>query len=488
MSCSYDGKKLIPVQSVTISLEQNLTGDGKLIGIVFNLTINGTILAWKGSPNSSGVFDTGSISSYPADETPTLNQNFEFVIRKQEYIRQLLATEGKSLEFQPLTGASPIKCNPRNIKIEFPGGKWFNRCDYVITCQADILYGYTGVGTSEYGFNQYISEASESWNVEQDLDQPQSLGVAQSPFRVSHTISAKGKRFYDSTGTLAKEAWKQAREYVVPRLGFDTGFLLSSGIPYSIGHLRPFNRTSNESIDTFGGVYNITESWILMSGVNDTVAAFDEFEVSKQKGIDTSITEVSIQGTIKGVEYELSGVVSSWKSKYDNANTYFNTISGLIYSRAQNFSNVANLNVIPMNQVIGRNPLLGTINYNYSYNDRPYNLFTDSLLESISIQNSWNEDVFGEIFVLGRLSPVLQNLGARKVKTRSLNIEAVFPVQSGLAGLLNDPVSNSAQSSILNDIITYVTPISNNVFVSQQHRSFSARDGKFSYTTEWSFE
>lgn len=487
MSVTYNSKKLIPVQSVTISPEQNLTGDGQVIGVVFNLTINGTILSYKGSPNSSGVFDTGPIGTYPADETPTLDQNFEFIIRKQEYIRKLFATEGKSLEFQPLTGAAPIKCNPRNIKVEFPGDKWFNKCNYIITCQADILYGYTGVGTAEYGFSEYISEASETWSMEQDFDQPQQIGVGQIPVRVSHNISAKGKRFYDETGTLEKDAWKQARDYVIPRLGFDTGFLLSSGLPYAIGHLRPFNRSSAEAIDELGGTYSITENFLLMSGINDTVAAFDEFEVSKQKGSDSSVTEVSVQGVVRGVEYELSGVLASYKSRYDNANTYFNTISGLIYNRAQQFSNVPNLNVVPLNQTYGINPILGTINYNLSYSDRPYNLFADSLMESVNITNNWNVDAFASVFVIGRASgPVLQDLGTKQARTRGLSIEVVFPTQSGLAGLLNGPLNNSAQSGTLNTIVQYCRP-GGTSFVSQQNESWDARTGRFSYNTEWTF-
>lgn len=485
MAVSYDGKKLIPVQSVTISPEQNLTGDGQLIGVVFNLTINGTILSYKGSPSSSGVFDTSSVGSYPADESPTLNQNFEYLIRKQEYIRKLFATEGLSLEFQPVTGAAPIKCNPRNIRIEFPGDKWFNKCNYVISCQADVLYGYTGVGANEYNFSQKISEASETWSFEQDFDSPQQIGVGQSPFRVSHNVSAKGKRFYDETNTV-HSAWKEARDYVVPRLGFDTGFLQSSGTPYSIGYLSPFNRTTNESIDELGGTYSVTESWILMSGVSDTVAAYDEFDVSKQKGSDSSTTEVSIQGTVRGVEYASSGL-AYYKSKYANANTYFNTISGLIYNRAQQFSNVPNLNVVPINQTIGINPIAGVINYSYSYSDRPYNLFADSLMESVSVTNSWNVDVFGNVFVLGRGSPVLQNLGARQAKVRGLTVEVVFPTQSGLAGLLSGPLADPVKSGVLTSIIDYCNP-GGNAFISQQNEAWSARDGRYSYNREWTFE
>lgn len=486
MSVSYNGQKLIPVQSVTISPEQNLTGDGQVIGVVFNLTINGTILSYKGSPNSSGVFDTGPISTYPADESPTLDQNFEFLIRKQEYIRKLFATEGKSLEFQPLTGASPIKCNPRNIKIEFPGDKWFNKCNYIITCQADVLYGNTSVGLNEYSFNQYVSEINETWNFEENFDEPQHVGLNQNTFRVGHVVSAKGKRFYDETGTV-HDAWKEARNYVKPRLGFDNAFLQSSGIVEGISWLRPYNHVSVESIGVNDGTYSVSETFLLASGTLANLAVLEEFDVSKRFGTDNGLTSVAINGTIRGLEYEVSGINTI--TRYQNANDYFNSVSGIMYTRATQFSNVSNLNVRPLNQTIGINPTIGVINFSYEYDTRMSHFFNDSLMENISVTDNFDIDAFASIFILGRgrLGPLMQDLGTKKEFTRGLNIECVFPTQSGLAGLLNNPRMNSNQSGILYDIINYVRP-GGQSFISQQNSNFEAKTGRYSQNIEWQYQ
>ena len=57
----YNGKRLIPAPLVSINKEYQRSPDNTKIGTNFNLTVNGTLLAYKGSPDSSGTFWTSSV-------------------------------------------------------------------------------------------------------------------------------------------------------------------------------------------------------------------------------------------------------------------------------------------------------------------------------------------------------------------------------------------------------------------------------------------
>ena len=69
-------------------------------------------------------------------------------------------------------------------------------------------------------------------------------------------------------------------------------------------------------------------------------------------------------------------------SKYDNALTRFSYASGVALDRAQSYSGLT-LNIIPLTSVIGRNPIAGTITYNYEYDNRPRRLILGAKSEAI---------------------------------------------------------------------------------------------------------
>ncbi len=66
MTVSYGGKLLIPAPFVTVQREALAREDGKLLCHAFTLQLKGKLVAYKGSPSSTGAFHT--TSGYPADE------------------------------------------------------------------------------------------------------------------------------------------------------------------------------------------------------------------------------------------------------------------------------------------------------------------------------------------------------------------------------------------------------------------------------------
>ena len=411
----YRGKSIIPGGLLSFSKSYQFTGDGEKIGSVFNITLQGTLVAFKGSPDGTGAFWTSS--GYPPDETPDEDERLKAILTKQEALRQLFAVDGGLFEVTPWDGSSPLQFNPRIKQIEFPEGIWFDRSEYSIQMEADLIQGLINP-SGEDAFNDYISEADEQWSLEfnekaQGIDHPNT-------YVLTHTLEAVGKRFYNENGDLVKPAWEQARQWVQPRLGLDSQRLSSSGILNLPSYYQGYNHSLGETVGENNGRYSVTESWILSSG-----AALEDFSIQVQASRDNGRTTVTIDGSIEGLEVRGSGSVIH-TSKYANAAAKFVFVEPGLITRAQAYSGLS-LNVIPTTKTIGRNPVTGNITYSVTYDNGPTNQITGSLSESITLTEQYPSDIFASIFVLGKTNgPVLQNLNTVTSRQRELAVEVVM--------------------------------------------------------------
>ena len=466
MPVIYDGKKITPAPFFNVEREFNKTEDGTIIGNSYSITIVGTCLPDRGSPNSTGDFST---TSDLADESIPDNERLKSLLRKQTALRDLFADEGKTLEIQPWDDSTPWKCNPRSIKLSIPDDKWVTHFDYTITMEADRVY-FTGAADGEDDFTEFVETASESWAVETLEDAPASLDYPRT-YRLTHTVSAKGKRFFNDSEELVSNAWEQARLYVLPRLGFDASFVASNAVLDLPSEFTGYNHFRGETIDELGGTYSVTESWVLSSD-----SALEEFNVSHRYSIDDGLNYVTVEGQVKGLE-ERTTDMSLTTGKYDNANTLFASLTGNFLNRAQTYSTIT-LNVDPISTNIAKNPSLGTINYSYEYSDRPSNQISNALSEVISIGFGNQSDSFASVFVLGRAAgPVLQALNTPTAKTKRLNIEAVMPQTNVVSPTLPDVTS----------IVSAATPTGSQVFKSSDTEDMRA--GRFySRSIEWTYE
>lgn len=491
----YDGNRLIPAPLVTITKQYQTTTDGEKVGSLFQISVAGTMLAFKGSPSSSGTFWT--TTGYPADETVVADSRLAAIIRKQEAIRELFDTDGKQFEVQSADGSQPMKCNPRVVSIEFPQDIWYNTSVYNIVLEADEL-SVNGVAQGEDNFSAKISSASETWVIDTQEDQPEGLGASRT-YRLSHTVSAQGKRFYDSAGNLVKPAWQQARDFVLPKLGFDSTIALSSGVNNLPTYYQGVNHARSENVGELDGSYSITETWIMSSGT-----AIEDFTVDTRESADDGLIRVGINGTIRGLEQRDSDLQLT-TSAYDNALTKFAEASGLALHRAQTYSGHT-LNIQQAGSTVGRNPVAGTINYSFEYNDRPSNLIAGAKSEVISINDSFGADQFASIFVLGRSAgPVLQSLSTKQATTRSLNIEVVFG--AGYVGngdatsriVTKHPRNNPTILATISGIINAAEPVQAGIInnagnaattslQSTQNENWDITTGRYTYSAEWTYE
>lgn len=474
----YDGKAIIPAPLVTINKIYDKTPDLEIVGKRYTITLNGTLVAFKGSPRSDGTFHI--LSGYPADENIPANERLKSLLAKQKALQDLFSREGLQFEIQPLDGSQPTKCNPRVNSITFDSGIWYDRTDYTIVLEADDLYLSDD---EDEDFPYYIQTAGESWQIEssEDLaDENNPLG-----FRVTHTVNATGKRFYNDDGTLNRQAWEEASRYCLDRSGIDSNIIYGSGsqIP---GYFNAYNYIKNTNLDENAGTYSLTETWIFHSG-----NAIETFDVQTERTTDSNLNIVNINGNITGLDDGIN-------TKYENALSKFNVAEGLIFTRCQNFSGLS-LNTIPRSKTVGKNPITGTINYAYQYDDSPSNIVPNTLFEVININDSLEGDAFAQIFVLGRSNgPVLQDLGSITELKRSLNIELILDKKVSFGSATVQDIQNAffaenprlspETSGEISNIIEAANPKNHGfttVFKSPPVESWEPKNGRYSYSVEW---
>lgn len=478
---SYNGARIIPSPRVSLTKSYQTTGDGQKIGSLWQITITGKVLAYMGSPTAGNglgadVGDLWEFSGYPSGETFSDSQRLGAIIRKQQQIRGLFSEDGHMFEVQGDDGLTTLRANIRINSISFPEQgpvQWFNDFDFTVDAEADIIY-MNGTLLGEDDFTSYISSANETWQLE-TVEEAEGINLPRT-YRLSHTVSATGKRFYDDTGTLIKQAFEQARDWVIPKLGLDSYYLSSSGVKDLPDYYQGFNHVRSENIDELGGEYSVTETWLLASGT-----ATEDFTITTTTSLQDGLTNVSINGTINGLELRNSNMELT-SSKYDNASTKFNSVSGVLLSRAQTYSGKT-LNIEPLSSSIGKNPITGVITYTYDYNDRPSNFISSARSESIEIIDDFGGSIIAAISVPYRsYGPVLQDMGTKKESTRTLNLEIVLGPQSGLS------VPTSINSDV-NSLISSAAPADvYQSFLVDNTQSWNPKEGRLSITKSWLYE
>lgn len=479
MAIKYNSKKIIPAPFVNFGKSYQTAQDGTIVGSVFNFTLEGWLVPTKGSPTSSGTFWTAAGS--PSDETIVSDNLMSSIIRKQEALRELFSIEGKTFQVDGWDGKDYLICNPR-VKgpIRFPAGNptsWANKCQYQIDLEADAVYLYdtteTGIRVIEdqglvSGFK--IESAEESWNIEsQDENVPL--------FRLSHQISAKGKRFYGTGGNLVQPAWENARDYVLPKLGLDSDKLYASGVLNLTGY-SGYNYIRTQNISELGGTFGVTESWIAFAPDTSGYHAYEEFDINVRRS-EEGLTTVGVQGKVIGLEVRNNNTRGGIESsKYYNASGKFVSISPLLLSRAQNYGKTQ-LHSVALSTSIGHNPQNGIITYNYEFNNRPTANISGAISESIVL--SWDNpsDVFAELTVLGRpWGPVLQSIGTVTSAKKTVTIEAVM---SGKTQSYTPTMPST------NSLINSYAPSASGVFVNRDIENWDENRGRFSRTKSWTF-
>jgi hypothetical protein len=484
----YDGYPFIPVPIVTISKEFQKSNDNTLNGTLFNINLNGNLVAYP----------TGGLYS---------------IIDKQNILRNSVKDEGKLFTLT-CDGNILVSGYPRiasTIEFNESSNNWIFTCPYTLAFQFDDFLVYSGDTTGVAP--PYISESTETWNVEfseensyYSFDLPDGSGKDTSPYqvRLSHTLSAVGKAHYDGSG-LVKPAWEQARDHVISNLGYNSTYLSSSGIlNLNVTGLAPFNYTRTNELDVRGGSFNCSENWLVIntgiSGYNGN--AIETFTANIQNSLDSSnISAISIEGTIQGLETRSYGTnpgdFNISQTKYSAASGYWSNVQSKIYSRAKLFGNgFADRAINPqtLSKVVGHNPSQGTINYTYQYDDRPSNCISGALRESFTVSDTNPNDIFASIVVLGRSAgPILQAIGTSGATTREINVDILMNPVTGCpttAGAVTALMNSSPKAQVGVIIGAFKQELINSntqVFVNQDNESWDWKSGKYTRNVSWTY-
>lgn len=494
---------------------------------------------------------TGNIvDNRPQQQYVPFESSVDAVLFKQKVIKALFSRDGQRLEISAIHTDEPsIICYPRYVGCTFTEGIYTDRCQYTVTLETDVLYNKDlkidldgnplflegnviasgGMSDAEImeASGRFVDSFNDTWSMEVDDSLSESLNLSKS-YRISRNISATGKDYWAPTAlspdgresVVKKEAWEQARDYVQFRLQNEP---LSSGYPNVMGQFgkgllnlidayEGFNHQRTENISITDGSYSVTEDWLLASGT-----AYENYNMSISSSIEDPFITVSINGDIRGLSsfspdssiYGGSGeaiVYTAPSGAYQNALKKYHEVtnSGLygigcnVYKRANNTVAVE-LNAQPRSISIAFNEKDGTINYALDYNNRPTNIFSGVLSETISISDTYPGDVFSMISVIGRTTgPVLSYGSSRTEYKRSVNIGMVvdynqIPYGSGRSLLLQKPSlvepMRSQLISLLREISPMTEPNIRKYFLDPgPGEQWEPKVGQYSLSLSWTYE
>ena len=527
-----------PLVSIASNLVKN--GAGENIGVNYSITLNGTLLADKGSPYAPGydfvgnpvpapnligplnAFDSNlshtNQNKPPMQDIP-VNQAAYAILKKQQALRALFSIDGQKVEITDIDNDLPaITFYPRNVNIDFQENIYVERCDYTITLECDAIYsGETYQPEIIPSGDAFINDFTEDWSIEVDEGQAESIDLPRT-YRITHNLSATGKTSYipTNTGVVKTVAWQEAKKFILNKICDNAADFncypnifgkIGSGTLNLISSYRGFNHVRNEQLSESAGTYSITETWFLASGT-----AYETYNLSLSSSIDAPFLSVSIDGTIKGLtEFSASGFGGNAnnagkKNAYDNALSKYNQITnngqfGLTsdaYKRANN-SVAVQLNSQPRSISVGSNQFTGELTYNLQFDNRPTNIISGVLSETISVNDTYPGDIFAIIPVLGRKTgPVLQYIGGRSEYRRDISINLTMDYTKIPYGttrntlLLQKPSVIEPTATQLAQLIGELSPANEpgirKYFISPPSESWNPKEGTYSINLGWTYE
>ena len=383
----------------------------------------------------------------------------------------------------------------------------------------------------EYG--GFVSGFEDTWSLEPDesLTTSDSNGrIVPMGYRLSRTMSAQGITKYisdfvgdgDTAAPKKYDAWQMARNFIhksILKSGEDTEESGSKDYPlyesmrtYASGFLdlenySGFNNSRTESLDPATGTYTIEDSWTIASGI---VPAYESFNISLDTNTGTAFASVSINGSITGAS-SLSASdrvkpVKVGEGRYDRAlEKYYELtnngqfgVNSIVFKRA-NGSCEQLLNSQPASVGLSTNEFTGEITYALTFDNRPTNIFTGVMSESISINDTSPGDVYAAIPVLGRTTgPILQYMDMRTEYKRSASIEIQLDYTDIGYGknranlLMTKPSLNAPIKGELDQVIAEISPANEpgirKYFIDPPTESWNPRTGSYSLSLSWTYE
>lgn len=348
--------------------------------------------------------------------------------------------------------------------------------------EADVVW-FAGVRTPADDADEDSLITEDSWSIEQGDE----FAVA---YRLTHTVSARGRDLFDATGEIPDDnrGWRRAREAVNARLGFDQDVIDAlTSIPTE--GLSPFNHARSVSTNEEEGTYSVTETWLLYdpSSSPDDVGggsnAIEDFTVTTRSGIEQDRTQVSVEGSITGLLERNAGFAVT-KKRWENAKSRWDAVRPSLHERAKTWAGLETLNPTPVGVVVGQNLTTGVLTYSYEFDNRFLVEIAGAKSVAVNVSDVNSADVFASHVVIARpAGPILQPIGTTTQKSRTVSVECV--VDADLVGGLPP---QSVVSGVLAVILSY-KPVAAQVFVQDdQVPSWSPSTGRYARTVTYVYQ
>lgn len=479
---TYGDYAFSPVPLVNISKEYLSTEDQRKVGVVFNMSLDGTLTP---VPSQSGIVNNIDLMR---ELREGLNQDgCLFLIKCDDTVLW---------SGNPIVG--DINFSPSN-------NNWVETVPYSV----NLIFAVEGSG-EDFSSAPYIESVNEDWSME-FVDgynyftwNIPTVGTDSGPYvlRMSHTVSAKGRTVYNDCAS-GVSAITYAKSYVGGLLSSSDDAidqLDSSAFGLNTSIFTAFNHMRKEVSSNYAGTYTVEENWLVFgSGAGVPGNALEDFTVTiTQDNNQNDLDNISINGVVEGLEEtSYGGSYSVDTTKYDSALTYWGVVKNRLYSRCQQVyntdgSNSRTLNTSVLNSSIGHNPSKGTINYSYTYDDRPSNCITGANFELIEIVDNNPTDVFAQLTILGRaLGPILQDINTITASSRSVSIETVGPPAEGCTAATLRTVPNNIQTDVQTLLCSFETELTgtyDQVFKTTDAENWNPKSGRYSRSVSWTYQ
>lgn len=485
ITMTYGSYEFSPIPSFTINRSaERAFGQDFCLSTPLEVELNGLIFPTGANGSASGGF--GNVT----DQVLELSNTFKC---------------GNCQVFNLLCSGEPYVFNTPAKVVSFNVQPRNDTDLYVDTAQYSISLELVAMTGQTYD-NQPsgISSISEEWDFE--IFDERVAGTSQGPkagtvsvdavYQVSHNVSVTAPhQCRTGAGESDIIGWENAANYVTeyftsssPESGV-TGLFLPTGMG-SYNHFRTVSK------NVYDGTINLSETWILCSD-----SGYEEFDVSVENSLDTYLTSITVNGNIQGLaSVNYANPNSSDETpKIAGAFGKWNSVSGEIYNRANTVylasehinqsGNAMSLNINPLSTSFGYNNKAGTVNYSYTYNNRPYNCVSNARLENITFNENNPTDVFASLTILGRTAgPLFQDIGTSGARTKEISIEAVLPVwDSGRCTLISSIGAGipTGYDELVDSYQTYLTGVYSGVFINSDNKNWNPKDGRFSWNKSW---
>ena len=399
-------QSIIPAPFFTYPKQIIVAGDQRRLGNTYPITITGKLVAYMGSPQTGTLAGPGwggylnlfwTDSGYPPNESIGVSARIHALEVKEEALRNLFSVDGQWLEFESIDGSISFRCQIKNAQIEFGlDDIYFNTRPYTIVCETDIVYVNGSADDSNPDPNNYIQSCSETWDIQE--------GDIVKTFKLTHSVSAVGKRMFNSEGTQTGDPWLHAQNFVNGQLtlgyngwsnfSYNPGALivptsaLASGV-VNFNALSPYNYSQAQTVDELAGSFSVQETWTLASN-----SGAETYVINLHKITDNPYTTVtaSIQGSIKGFYVNLF----DYDTRLEAAQWQWSQIVGEpLYNRVSSYASGIPLNLQPTQAAIDEDYNAGTLNYSYEFSNT---LFEGDAFETYTINRKTSVESYKSVF------------------------------------------------------------------------------------------